>query len=341
MSSILDNNKQPVVQNPAHYKQRILSGILILLVLCVFLALRIWVNSYIFDLLIGALMIVSAYEVDNLLHKMDRPTYFIGYGVYPVLVFISVLLCLLLGLDFLTYVLINLGVIVVLGLCMAFLPLLAQKNVTAQRIKDGYKYSNLSYCVKKSLNTCFVCVWPVLLFSFAFAINHFDTFVLTSSPFWLNDSAVNGVDIGVLGLVLLFVTTMLADTCAMLFGRLLKTRKISMEKLGPGKSWGGFFAGIIGAGLAGMLTYAVFTLFANYSSLFGLLNLNVWYFLLIGLVCGLFNMLGDTFSSYFKRRAVVKDFSNLIPGHGGVMDRINGLVVNSFCVFAILLVLFA
>ena len=101
------------------------------------------------------------------------------------------------------------------------------------------------------------------------------------------------------------------------------------------------FAGIIGAGLAGMLTYAVFTLFANYSSLFGLLNLNVWYFLLIGLVCGLFNMLGDTFSSYFKRRAVVKDFSNLIPGHGGVMDRINGLVVNSFCVFAILLVLFA
>lgn len=341
MSSILDNNKQPVMQNPAHYKQRVLSGAIILLVLFAFLALRIWVNSYIFDLLIGALMIVSAYEVDNLLHKMDRPTYFIGYGVYPVLVFISVLICLILGLNFLSYVLINLGVIIVLGLGMAFLPLVAPKKVSQQRIKDGYKYSNLKYCIKKSLNTCFVCIWPVFLFSFAFAINHFESLIVANEQFWLTDPAVSGADVGVLGLVLLFVTTMFADTSAMLLGRWIKSPKINMEKLGPGKSWSGFFGGIIGAGLAGMLTFGIFMIFSNYSSLFGILNLNVWHFLLVGLVCGLFNMLGDTFSSYFKRRAVVKDFSNLIPGHGGVMDRINGLVINSFCIFAILLIMFA
>lgn len=342
MASVLDDNKQkPVQQNPAHYKQRILSGFVIVLALLAFFALRILVNSYVFDLLIGVLMIVSAYEVDNLLHKMGRPTYFLGFGVYPLLSFISVLVCLSLGLSFLWYVLINLGIILVLGIGMAFLPLISKKTVYKNRIADGYKYGNVRYSITKSLNTCFVCVWPVFLFSFAFAINHFNNFELAINQNWLSYSGVEGVDVGIIGLLLLFVTTVLADTCAMLIGRLLKTPKINLQKLGPGKSWGGLLGGVIGALIGALCVYGVLSLFNNYSTLFTILDISILHFVVIGLVCGLFNMVGDIFSSYFKRRAVVKDFSQLIPGHGGVMDRINGLVLNSFCVFAILLILFA
>ena len=341
MASVLDDNKQQVQQNPAHYKQRILSAIVIVVGLLGFFALRLWVNVYVFDLLIGFLMIISAYEVDNLLHKMGRPTYFLGFSVYPLLSFVSVLVCLSLGLNFFWYVLINLGIIVVLGFGMAFLPLICKNKVYKSRINDGYRYGNVRYSVSKSLNTCFVCVWPVFLFSFAFAINHFNNFELAISQNWLSYSGVEGVDIGIIGLLLLFVTTILADTCAMLIGRLLKTPKISLQKLGPGKSWGGLFGGIIGALGGALAVYGVLTLFSNYATLFNIVNISIVHFVIIGLVCGLFNMMGDIFSSFFKRRAIVKDFSQLIPGHGGIMDRINGLVVNSFCVFAILLIVFA
>ena len=89
MASVLDDNKQPnLPQNPAHYKQRVLSAVFIIVGLLVFFALRFWVNVYSFDLLIGILMIISAYEVDNLMHKMNRPTCFVGFGLYPLLVFL-------------------------------------------------------------------------------------------------------------------------------------------------------------------------------------------------------------------------------------------------------------
>ena len=342
MSSVLDNNTTTTsMQNPANYKQRIISAILIGVGLLAFFALRIWVNVYIFDLMIGALAIFSAYEVDNLLHKMGRPTYLVSYGVYPILAYVSVLLCLHFALSFLWYVLINLCLLVLVWVLMAFVPLISQKTVYRKRIADGYKYGNLRYCVMKSLNTCFVCVWPVLLFSFAFAINHFNSFELMANASWLSISDMQGADVGVVGLLLLFVSTMLADTFAMFSGRLIKSPKINLEKLGKGKSWSGFFGGIVGAGVGALLVFLVLSLFSNYAALFNYFEISAWKFLLIGLVCGLFNMAGDVFSSYFKRRAVVKDFSNLIPGHGGIMDRINGLVVNSFCVFAILLFLFA
>ena len=59
MNSILDNNQQETQNNPPHYKQRIISAILIALGVLGFFALRIWVSAYFFDLLIGFLMIIE------------------------------------------------------------------------------------------------------------------------------------------------------------------------------------------------------------------------------------------------------------------------------------------
>ncbi len=51
-------------------------------------------------------------------------------------------------------------------------------------------------------------------------------------------------------------------------------------------------------------------------------------FIVLGLVGSVFDQAGDLFASYIKRRAGVKDFSNLLPGHGGVLDRVDGFI---FC----------
>jgi phosphatidate cytidylyltransferase len=84
----------------------------------------------------------------------------------------------------------------------------------------------------------------------------------------------------------------------------------------PKKTWEGFFGGIIAAGV---MSYLV----AIY---YGLLNLSVLHAVALSLVCAAASALGDLAISMLKRHVGVKDSSNLLPGHGGFLDRIDGML---------------
>lgn len=330
----MENKKS--LNTPAKWWPRIISGAIMLVVLvgCFFLR---ELSEYVFDLLIGVIMVFCAFEVENLLHKMDRPTWTTPVGLYPILCFMMIIISANSGLNFYHFILINLAVLVVFFVVLFAFPLMFSKWGNRSKVRDGYSSSLCYYSFTKSMNTIFVCLWPTFLFSFAFIINHFSEMSISNVA---SLYASTGVDFGLLGLVLLFTTSMFADTFAMLTGRFIKGPKINLEKLGPGKSWTGLFGGIIGSMIASVIVFAIFNAFGAYAELFAALDINVWAFLLGGLFCGLFNMGGDLFSSLFKRRAVVKDFSQIIPGHGGVMDRCNGLLVNAVFVFVFFIILF-
>ena len=66
-------------------------------------------------------------------------------------------------------------------------------------------------------------------------------------------------------------------------------------------------------------------------------SLNGLWVPVIALVLSVFSQIGDLFESFIKRRFGVKDSSRLIPGHGGVMDRVDGLVFACFAAFLIAL----
>ena len=51
-------------------------------------------------------------------------------------------------------------------------------------------------------------------------------------------------------------------------------------------------------------------------------------FLVVGLAGAIMTTLGDLYASYVKRKAGIKDFGHLLPGHGGVMDRVDGIILN-------------
>ena len=327
----------PVVNNPANFTSRILSSVVILAVLVGFFILRM-VTDYAFDVFLGFLMLVSALEIENLMRKMDRPTYLVVIGGFPVLAFFLTIIAVNLGLNVLEYLLISIIALVVIFVLWFAVPLIFSKQTKKSMADDGYIGSLVYYTFSKSLNTIFVCIWPTLLMSFAFIINHFTAMQVAQDSYLVAYQSTT--DLGLFGLVLLFVTTMFADTCAMLSGRLVKSSKISMQKLGPGKSWSGLVGGILGAMLGAIIVFVIFNSFSGYNSLFGVVGLNVWWMLLAGLFCGVLSMLGDIFSSFFKRRAGVKDYSQIIPGHGGIMDRINGLVVNSVAVFTVMAICF-
>jgi phosphatidate cytidylyltransferase len=103
------------------------------------------------------------------------------------------------------------------------------------------------------------------------------------------------------------------DVGAFLIGCLVGGPQLA-PSISPSKTWAGFFGGIA---LAVVFGFAA-------AALFGARCLEAA--LALSLALAIAAQLGDLFESYFKRRSGVKESGDLIPGHGGVLDRIDGLV---------------
>src|SRR5438094_97124 len=113
------------------------------------------------------------------------------------------------------------------------------------------------------------------------------------------------------------VVTWVCDTCAMAAGTLVGGPKLA-PVLSPRKTWAGAVGGIVG-GLVAALVYGPLVLDRV------ALRLGVVQLATVGVVVAVAAQVGDVAESLFKREAGVKDSSSLIPGHGGVLDRLDSL----------------
>jgi phosphatidate cytidylyltransferase len=126
--------------------------------------------------------------------------------------------------------------------------------------------------------------------------------------------------------LMLFLVTWSADIGAFAIGSLLKGPKL-WPRFSPNKTWSGFFGGLACASLVGALIAAPSALRISLPPLvMPAFQLNLWAAALIGLAVGLATMAGDLWESALKRRFGVKDSGDLIPGHGGLLDRVDGLM---------------
>lgn len=114
--------------------------------------------------------------------------------------------------------------------------------------------------------------------------------------------------------VLLFAVAWAADIAAYAAGSSLKGPKL-WPKVSPKKTWSGFIGGLVAAMGAGAAL-----------SFLPRIDLTLGTGAMIGLVAGLATMAGDLWESMLKRRFGVKDSGDLIPGHGGLLDRVDGLM---------------
>ena len=115
-------------------------------------------------------------------------------------------------------------------------------------------------------------------------------------------------------LMMLFAATWAADIGAFAVGSALKGPKL-WPRFSPNKTWSGFVGGLAAATAAGGLMASL-----------PAFQLNIWAAGFIGLTVGLATMAGDLWESALKRRFGVKDSGDLIPGHGGLLDRVDGLM---------------
>ena len=118
-----------------------------------------------------------------------------------------------------------------------------------------------------------------------------------------------------------FVVTWSTDIFAYFAGRAIGGPKLA-PRISPNKTWAGLAGGVIGAGVAGALVASMLDLGAPYT--------------FVGGVMGVIAQAGDLFESWVKRRAGVKDSGSIIPGHGGVLDRLDGLLAVVIATFALL-----
>jgi phosphatidate cytidylyltransferase len=120
-------------------------------------------------------------------------------------------------------------------------------------------------------------------------------------------------DYGFHAILYLFLVVWSADTGAFFTGRLIGGPKLA-PKISPNKTWSGFIGGAVFACIAGVLFAAWF----GHTSIPTVAALSI--------VLALISQGGDLGESFLKRFFGVKDTSGLIPGHGGVLDRLDGLV---------------
>lgn len=134
--------------------------------------------------------------------------------------------------------------------------------------------------------------------------------------------------IGINFLLSVFCIVWAADIAAYFGGRRFGRRKLAIT-ISPGKSWEGVWSGLAGVALLAMAWLWLDRHFdADSKSIFSMLDLRLGLIPMLALVFGLagLSVVGDLFESLLKRAAGAKDSSALLPGHGGVLDRLDALL---------------
>lgn len=127
---------------------------------------------------------------------------------------------------------------------------------------------------------------------------------------------------GLAAVLFLFAVVWATDIAAYFTGRAIGGPKLA-PTISPGKTWSGAIGGTVAGIVCGVAV-------AN-----GAGAVNVWLVALIAAAMSVAGQIGDLFESALKRRYSVKDSSKLIPGHGGVLDRVDGLVIAAVVLWAL------
>ncbi len=135
--------------------------------------------------------------------------------------------------------------------------------------------------------------YPILPFACLIALNQHDTLLL----------------------ILLFAMVATFDTGAYIFGNLFGKRKLA-PRISPGKTWEGFIGGF----------FSTLLMLVVINTIYFKLPIAPTFIIIFTLLVCTTTTIGDLFQSILKRQAGIKDSGNLLPGHGGFLDRFDGLL---------------
>ena len=143
---------------------------------------------------------------------------------------------------------------------------------------------------------------------------------------------IRNMEHGLVLVLLIFVSSWINDTCAYFVGRALGKHKMA-PVLSPKKSIEGLIGGIVGAGVFGAVFGILFDKYVDTMNYAPLL------FAVVGAVGALPAVIGDLAASAIKRNNDIKDYGKLIPGHGGILDRFDSIIITAPIIYYLLVYL--
>lgn len=319
-------------------KKRIFTGLGIVLTLALLFVLKVYVSDYFFDAFFAIVACFAAFEMSKLLTKIGKYNY-----QWVAVLFPSLLLAAnLIGVHYasanqdlywiLWTILIDIALMVVVALGMFVFALLRRKNtkheMEIREIKNG---SVVKFALSKAINTMFTFIYPAFLFLMFVFINH-----LNELP--LEKLVGLSSNVSLFMVLTAILIPMITDTFAMLMGSVIGGKKLC-PKISPNKTISGSVGGTLWCVLVAACVYLVFGCIAEFQPLMEVFP--IWAYLLIVLFGSVIAQAGDLFESFIKRRAGVSDSGNILPGHGGMLDRIDSYiyiapyVLLAFLIFAL------
>lgn len=289
---------------------RTVTGLFVAIIYVAVVMLAAYVHPIFFDVFIFLLAAFGAYEMNKALTQIMSPPILLLDFIYIILGFGAFWFAQY-------YFQVNSA-----GMLAFFIVLIAMILVTVI-----VTAASKTFVKGNAVSTIMIMVYPCALLMFSVGLNYFNNFNLGM-----------GLDASLpfrnAGISLMFIVPAFTDVFAFLVGSTLKGKKLC-PSISPNKTVsgciGGLFGGMMGAGVILLLTYLGVRFDAN---ILGLRMLtDSWAttavnFVMLGLFGSVCDQAGDLFASYIKRCAKIKDFSNILPGHGGILDRVDGFI---FC----------
>lgn len=283
--------------------KRTITGGVIFLVTLLFVVLKQF-SPLFFDAYLLLIMYGAIYEMYKVHQMSGKQADFIS------ICFIPLVACIIFNLEKNSVK--NIFYVVLIALVVMSVVLIEDIVEFRDNRKYGTTEKNINVLNQKlflkTRTTMAVFAYPILPLLMLMVLNHID------------------YDLAYIGIIATFAVSMLTDTCAYFVGRFLGKTKFIPE-VSPNKTIAGVFGGFAG-GLIGALSCFFLFYYTDIFALatYGSMGLLITVFILIGILGSLINQLGDLIASAYKRKYSIKDFSNIFPGHGGFMDRVDGLM---------------
>ena len=180
------------------------------------------------------------------------------------------------------------------------------------------------YELKDFLSTAFILFYPIVLLSIFFLINGKTT---------IGDNPVNENYGDMIGIMLALFIPVFTDTFAYFTGMAIGGKKLCPE-ISPKKTIAGAVGGLIGGMAASVMVFLLFDYYGVFDNMGNVhtlaLTTNLYtslaVYLVIGFVGAVVSEVGDLAASWIKRKAGIKDFGKIFPGHGGIMDRLDSIL---------------
>ena len=183
----------------------------------------------------------------------------------------------------------------------------------------------------ENIGSAFVCaLYPTLLLCLLMLANH-----LGEDPIFVHDKLNNPSEVladSTLAICFIFVVSPLSDVAAFFTGMSLRKKfpKKLAPTISPNKTVVGFIGGLFGGMLAGAAIYFVYNAICGS---FANMYIQLPVYIVLGLLSSIASCFGDLVESAIKRQRGLKDMGNIMPGHGGVLDRIDSTLFTAVVVY--------